>query len=87
MRKPKRSLSLEFILTHYVISNDYNINISQQREIVNMKNSKDYVIGIDIGTNSIGWAVLNMDYTLMKLKHHHAWGAFLFNDGKTAQAR
>ena len=52
-----------------------------------MKNSKDYVIGIDIGTNSIGWAVLNMDYTLMKLKHHHAWGAFLFNDGKTAQAR
>lgn len=52
-----------------------------------MKNAKDYVIGIDIGTNSIGWAVLNMDYTLMKLKHHNAWGAFLFSDGKTAKDR
>ncbi len=87
MRKPKRSLSLEFILTHYVISNDYNYNITHKMENVKMKNEKDYVVGIDIGTNSIGWAVLNMDYTLMKLKHHHAWGAFLFNDGKTAQSR
>ena len=30
--------------------------------------TKDYTIGLDIGTNSVGWAVLTDDYQLMKRK-------------------
>ena len=29
---------------------------------------KDYVIGLDIGTNSVGWAVMTEDYQLVKKK-------------------
>ncbi|MGC3011550.1 hypothetical protein [Enterococcus faecalis] len=29
---------------------------------------KDYVIRLDIGTNSVGWAVMTEDYQLVKKK-------------------
>lgn len=39
-----------------------------------MKN-KDYYIGLDIGSNSIGWAVTDTDYNILKKNRK-----FLFNN-------
>ncbi|MCZ0717429.1 type II CRISPR RNA-guided endonuclease Cas9 [Aerococcus kribbianus] len=61
-----------------------------------MKN--DYTIGLDIGTNSVGWSVIKDDLTLvrkrMKVKgntdiHHkkkNFWGSRLFDAGETAES-
>lgn len=37
--------------------------------------NKNYYIGLDMGTNSVGWAVTDQEYNLIKLKGTHAWGA------------
>ena len=39
---------------------------------------KPYYIGLDIGTNSVGWAVTNMDYTIPKYRGNAMWGIRLF---------
>lgn len=49
-----------------------------------MAKKVDYSIGIDLGTGSVGWAVIDENYKLLKLKGKDAWGAFLFDDAKTA---
>lgn len=60
---------------------------------------KDYTIGLDIGTNSVGWAVLTEDYQLVKKKmkvlgntetkaiKKNFWGVRLFEEGQTAETR
>ena len=62
-------------------------------------NKKPYSIGLDIGTNSVGWAVITDDYKVpskkMKVlgntdKHFikkNLIGALLFDEGTTAEAR
>ncbi|WP_071131842.1 type II CRISPR RNA-guided endonuclease Cas9 [Enterococcus timonensis] len=57
---------------------------------------KDYTIGLDIGTNSVGWAVLRDDLDLVKKKmkvfgntdkkalKKNFWGVSLFDEGQTA---
>lgn len=50
-----------------------------------MKN--EYFLGLDIGTNSIGWAVTSPDYTLAKHNGKTLWGVHLFEDAKTAEER
>ena len=44
----------------------------------------DYYIGFDIGTNSVGWAVTNEKYELLKFKSHKMWGSRLFSEAETA---
>jgi len=46
-----------------------------------------YYIGLDIGTNSVGWAVTDQDYNILKLKGKSAWGIHLFDPGNTAEER
>lgn len=60
---------------------------------------KNYTIGLDIGTASVGWAVLTEDYNLVrrKMKVHgdkdklyikkNFWGVRLFEGGETAADR
>ncbi|MDD8049432.1 MAG: type II CRISPR RNA-guided endonuclease Cas9 [Thomasclavelia sp.] len=48
---------------------------------------KDYNIGLDIGTNSVGWAVIDDDFKLQKKNGKNMWGANLFDTGETAQKR
>ena len=31
---------------------------------------KDYFVGLDIGTSSVGWAVTNKAYELLKFRSH-----------------
>ena len=46
-----------------------------------------YSIGLDIGTNSVGWAVINEDFSLCKYKHQNMWGAHLFGEAQKAVTR
>lgn len=49
------------------------------------KKIENYSIGLDLGTNSVGWAVIDENYNLAKLKGKDAWGAFLFEKAGTAK--
>ena len=51
------------------------------------KNCKKWFLGIDIGTNSIGWAVTNMRYQVLKYKNNAMWGVMLFDEGNTCAER
>ena len=46
-----------------------------------------YYIGLDVGTNSVGWAVTNEDYDLLRLKGKHAWGARIFSEANDKKTR
>lgn len=54
-----------------------------------MKNRENikYYIGVDIGTNSVGWAVIDENGNLLKKGKHHLWGSRLFDQAQTAQNR
>ena len=52
-----------------------------------MEDKRPYYIGIDLGTSSVGWAVTDEDYNILKYKKKNLWGARLFEKGETAQAR
>lgn len=47
----------------------------------------NYYVGLDIGTDSIGWAVTHENYQLVKFKGNAMWGVRLFDESKTAQER
>ncbi len=46
-----------------------------------------YYLGLDIGSNSIGWAVTDEDYNLLKLNGKTAWGCRLFDEASDAKFR
>ena len=48
---------------------------------------KDYFIGLDIGTDSVGWAVTDINYNLLKFKGKTLWGVRLFDGAKSAEER
>lgn len=43
-----------------------------------MQNEKNYFLGLDIGTDSVGFAVCDENYDLMKFKGEPMWGVHLF---------
>ena len=50
-------------------------------------NTKDYYIGLDIGTNSVGFATTDVNYELKKHSGKAMWGVRLFDEGETAEGR
>lgn len=52
-----------------------------------MKESKDYFLGLDIGTSSVGWAVTDESYRLMRAKGKDLWGVRLFQEAETSAKR
>lgn len=48
---------------------------------------QNYFIGLDIGTNSVGYAVADEQYTLCKFKGEPMWGVTLFDEASSAVAR
>lgn len=52
-----------------------------------MKATKDYFIGLDVGTDSIGWAVTDKSYNILKFKGNAQWGIRLLDESKTAEER
>ena len=51
------------------------------------KINEDYILGLDIGTNSCGWAVTDKKNNLLKLRGKTAIGSHLFEEGHTAADR
>ncbi len=51
------------------------------------KKFNDYYIGLDIGTDSVGWAVTDTDYRVMKFNGKAMWGSRLFPEAETAADR
>ncbi len=52
-----------------------------------MKKSTEYYIGLDVGTDSIGWAVTDTEYNILKFKGNAQWGIRLLDESKTAEER
>lgn len=48
---------------------------------------KDYYVGLDIGTSSVGWAVTDESYNVLKFNRKKMWGVRLFDEAKTAEKR
>lgn len=55
--------------------------------VVKMKKSGEYYLGLDIGTDSVGYAVTDQNYTLRKFKGEPIWGTHLFESGNEAADR
>ncbi|MGI5066435.1 type II CRISPR RNA-guided endonuclease Cas9 [Treponema putidum] len=51
------------------------------------KEIKDYFLGLDVGTGSVGWAVTDTDYKLLKANHKDLWGMRCFETAETAEKR
>ena len=49
-----------------------------------MKNKGKYYIGLDVGTNSVGWAVTDEFYNILRAKGKDLWGVRLFEKADTA---
>ena len=47
----------------------------------------DYYLGLDIGTDSVGWAVTDMGYHVLRRKGKSLWGIRLFDPAQTAAER
>ena len=48
---------------------------------------KEYYLGLDMGTSSVGWAVTDTEYHLLRAKGKDLWGVRLFQEAETAESR
>lgn len=46
-----------------------------------------YFLGLDIGTNSVGYAVTNLEYVLKRFHRNLMWGVSLFDEGQSSAER
>lgn len=46
-----------------------------------------YYMGLDLGTNSVGWATTDENYKIVRRKGKDIWGVRLFDEAKTANDR
>ena len=44
---------------------------------------KEYYLGLDIGTDSVGWAVTDPEYHVLRRKGKALWGVRLFDAANT----
>lgn len=49
--------------------------------------TKEYYLGLDMGTSSIGWAVTDKNYNLIKAKGKDLWGIHEFDEAQTSVER
>lgn len=49
--------------------------------------AKEYFLGLDIGTDSVGWAVTDTAYNVLRRKGKTLWGIRLFDPANTAAER
>ena len=48
---------------------------------------QNYYLGLDIGTDSVGWAVTDLNYKLLRVNNKNLWGVRLFDEAQQASAR
>lgn len=51
-----------------------------------MANEKNF-LGLDIGSNSVGWAVTDENYKIKKFKGNLMWGVHLFDEPQQSADR
>lgn len=51
------------------------------------KIAKDYIVGLDIGTNSCGWVAMDFQNTILRMHGKTAIGSHLFDAGNSAADR
>ena len=51
------------------------------------KNIGNYSIGLDLGSTSVGWAVINDNFDIVKISGKRLYGTRLFEEGKPASDR
>lgn len=49
--------------------------------------TKDYYMGLDMGTGSLGWAVTDEEYNIIRAHGKSLWGVRLFESANTAEER
>ena len=49
--------------------------------------SEKFFLGLDIGTNSVGWAVTDDNYRIRKYKNNLMWGVHLFDEAQQSPDR
>lgn len=68
-----------------------NVLKNGSKKLVDRTGNKDYYIGLDIGTNSVGWALTDDKYNLQKVrsdkKDKSTWGVRSFEKADTAKGR
>lgn len=52
-----------------------------------MKTLSEYYVGLDIGTDSVGWAVTDQQYQVVKKNGKALWGIRLFEEAQKAEDR
>ena len=52
-----------------------------------MNNKKNYYIGLDIGTDSVGYAAAHEDYSLLKFSGEPVWGTTVFDSASQSDSR
>ena len=52
-----------------------------------LNQDKEWFLGLDVGTNSIGWAATDPEYNLLRFHGNATWGIYLFDEAKTAEER
>ena len=52
-----------------------------------MASKNNYYVGLDVGTDSVGYAVTNDRYALLKHKGEPMWGVHLFDPAKINDER
>ncbi len=53
----------------------------------NNQTTAEYYLGLDIGTDSVGFAATDTDYRLLRRGGNSIWGIRLFDEGQTAEER
>lgn len=51
---------------------------------MNLRHASDYTVGLDLGTGSVGWAVVDEEGELFHFKGQPTWGSRLFPSAETA---
>ena len=46
---------------------------------------QDYFCGLDMGTGSLGWAVTDAEYNILRAHGKALWGVRLFDSAQTAE--
>ena len=53
----------------------------------NDRRTGSYYLGLDVGTESVGWAVTSCEYELLRHRGNAMWGVRLFDEGRAQDAR
>lgn len=62
----------------------HSIRYILKGEPMNLRNVESYQVGLDIGTGSVGWAVLDESGDLCRFKGKPTWGSRVFQSAQTA---